>query len=32
MEAIRHWQFSPALKDGQPVPVAATVEVNYRLM
>lgn len=32
MDAIRHWQFSPALKDGQPVPVAATVEVNYRLM
>jgi TonB family protein len=32
MEAIRQWQFSPALKDGQPVPVAATVEVNYRLM
>jgi TonB family protein len=30
--AIRQWQFSPAMKDGQPVAVAAKVEVNYRLM
>jgi TonB family protein len=30
--AIRQWQFSPALKGGQPVAVAAKVEVNYRLM
>jgi TonB family protein len=32
MDAIRQWEFSPALKDGQPVSVSATVEVNYRLM
>jgi protein TonB len=30
--AIRQWEFSPGMKEGQPVPVAATVEVNYRLM
>lgn len=32
MDAVRQWEFSPALKDGQPVSVQATVEVNYRLM
>lgn len=32
MDAIRQWEFSPALKDGQPVSVSATVEVNFRLM
>jgi TonB family protein len=32
IEAIRQWRFKPGVKDGQPVTVAATVEVNYRLM
>jgi protein TonB len=30
--AIRQWQFSPGMRHGEPVAVAAKVEVNYRLM
>lgn len=29
--AIEHWQFSPGIKDGKPVRVAAIIEVNFRL-
>ena len=29
--AVRQWQFQPATKDGAPVPVLATIEVNFRL-
>jgi TonB family protein len=32
IESISQWQFKPAVKDGQPVKVLATIEVNYRLM
>ena len=32
VEAINQWHFKPASKDGQPVKVAATVEVNFKLM
>jgi TonB family protein len=32
IEAISQWQFKPGVKDGQPVPVAATIEVNWRLL
>jgi TonB family protein len=32
IEAVGQWQFKPATKDGQPVPVAATIEVNFRLL
>jgi TonB family protein len=32
MEAIRQWQFKPGTRNGQPVPVMATIEVNYRLL
>jgi len=32
MASIRQWKFEPAKKDGQPVPVAATIEVNFRLL
>lgn len=32
VDAIRQWQFRPAMKDGQPVPVSATIEINWRLM
>ena len=31
-EAISKWQFIPGTKDGQPVPLMATVEVNFRLL
>ena len=30
--AVGKWTFQPATKDGQPVPVAAIVEVNFRLL
>jgi periplasmic protein TonB len=32
MEAVEKWKFRPAYKDGHPVPVAATIEVNFRLL
>jgi TonB family protein len=28
-EAVRHWRFKPASKDGHPVPVAVAVEVHF---
>ncbi|MCW5979141.1 MAG: TonB family protein [Bryobacteraceae bacterium] len=31
MEAISQWRFNPGAREGQPVTVAATIEVNYRL-
>jgi TonB family protein len=31
-EAVGKWTFQPGAKDGQPVPVAATIEVNFRLL
>jgi TonB family protein len=31
IEAISHWKFQPATKDGQPVSVEANIEVNFRL-
>jgi len=32
IEAIHQWQFKPGAKDGQPVKVSATIEVNFRLL
>ena len=29
--AIKKWQFTPATKDGKPVPIQMEVEVGYRL-
>lgn len=32
IEAIKKWKFKPGYKDGKPVTVAATIEVNFRLL
>jgi TonB family protein len=32
LEAVEKWKFRPGYKDGKPVTVAATVEVNFRLL
>ena len=32
IDAVTRWKFKPASKDGQVVPVLATIEVNFRLM
>jgi len=31
VEAVRKWKFKPGYKEGQPVTVEATIEVNFRL-
>jgi TonB family protein len=32
LDAINSWRFKPGAKDGNPVTVAATIEVNFRLL
>jgi TonB family protein len=32
LKAIGQWKFQPGVKDGQPVAVQATIEVNFRLL
>src|SRR5579871_401441 len=32
VKAVQQWTFKPGTKDGQAVPVAANVEVNFRLL
>ena len=32
IEAVQKWRFKPGTKDGKPVPVIASVEVNFRLL
>src|SRR6516225_500281 len=32
LKAIGEWRFTPGSKDGQQVPVVATIEVNFRLL
>jgi TonB family protein len=31
ISAVKKWRFSPAIKDGKPVVVGVTIEVNFRL-
>jgi len=32
IEAVNKWKFRPGVKNGQPVAVQATIEVNFRLL
>ena len=32
IEAVRQWRFRPALRDGQPIVEAASIEVNFHLL
>ena len=32
IEAVNKWRSRPGYKDGKPVPVQATIEVNFRLL
>jgi protein TonB len=32
IEAVAHWRFRPAYRNGKPVPCTAEVEVNFRLL
>jgi TonB family protein len=31
VDAVRHWAFEPATRDGKPVPVALSVDISFRL-
>jgi hypothetical protein len=31
MDAVKHWIYQPTILNGQPVSVATTVDVSFRL-
>jgi TonB family protein len=32
IQALQQWRFKPGMKDGQPVNVRATIEINFKLL
>lgn len=32
IEAVRHWRFKPATKDGKPVATYATIQMTFHLL
>jgi periplasmic protein TonB len=32
IDAVGHWKFRPAYRNGKPVAATATIEVNFRLL
>jgi len=31
VECLQQWRFTPAMRNGEPVPEKASVEINFRI-